>query len=123
MENENEGEIQKNIHNMIGFVSDTRRMNVAITRAKFSLLIVGHGRTLSTDDTWFDLLEFFAAKKNYVKLISKAGMKGEIIDIFNDRIPYESKIFDIRKPDKINKEKMVYVDIDIHMLNEDEKNN
>ena len=61
MEAENEGDTQKNIHNLIGFVSDTRRMNVAITRAKFSLLIVGHGRTLSTDDTWFDLLEFFAA--------------------------------------------------------------
>jgi hypothetical protein len=50
-------------------------------------------------------------------------MKGEIIDIFNDRIPNDSKIFDIRKPDKINKDKMVYVDIDIHMMNETEKSN
>ncbi|KAL1748411.1 SEN1 N terminal-domain-containing protein [Schizophyllum fasciatum] len=37
----------------IGFMSDTRRMNVALTRAKSSLFILGHADTLSrSDETW-----------------------------------------------------------------------
>ncbi|KAI4387118.1 hypothetical protein MLD38_004973 [Melastoma candidum] len=41
----------------IGFVSDVRRMNVALTRAKFSLWILGHSSTLKTNRTWAALLE------------------------------------------------------------------
>ena len=32
--------------NVIGFLNDERRMNVAITRAKFLLIIVGNAKTL-----------------------------------------------------------------------------
>ncbi|GJD10353.1 Helicase SEN1 [Galdieria sulphuraria] len=42
----------------IGFVRDIRRMNVAITRAKYSLLIVGNMKALSHHSTdWFALVE------------------------------------------------------------------
>ncbi|XP_042048025.1 uncharacterized protein LOC121794091 isoform X1 [Salvia splendens] len=41
----------------IGFVADVRRMNVALTRAKFSLWVFGNARTLRTNQTWAALLE------------------------------------------------------------------
>lgn len=40
----------------IGFVDDDRRMNVAITRAKHSLIIVGNATTLSQSSTLWDSL-------------------------------------------------------------------
>lgn len=41
----------------IGFVADVRRMNVALTRAKFSLWIVGNARTLQINVNWAALIE------------------------------------------------------------------
>ncbi|KAH8114513.1 SEN1 N terminal-domain-containing protein [Phellopilus nigrolimitatus] len=42
----------------IGFLADIRRMNVAITRSKSSLFIVGHGPTLQrSNETWRDIIE------------------------------------------------------------------
>ncbi|KAG8380280.1 hypothetical protein BUALT_Bualt07G0176900 [Buddleja alternifolia] len=41
----------------LGFVADVRRMNVALTRAKFSLWIFGNARTLQTNQSWASLVE------------------------------------------------------------------
>lgn len=41
----------------IGFLSDRRRMNVAITRAKRSLVILGNVKRLASDRTWRALVE------------------------------------------------------------------
>ncbi|KAG0470401.1 hypothetical protein HPP92_017101 [Vanilla planifolia] len=41
----------------IGFVADVRRMNVALTRAKFSLWIVGNANTLQTNPHWSALVQ------------------------------------------------------------------
>ncbi|KAH9305772.1 hypothetical protein KI387_010176, partial [Taxus chinensis] len=41
----------------IGFVSDVRRMNVALTRAKLSLWIIGNARTLHRSPHWEALLK------------------------------------------------------------------
>lgn len=49
---------------LIGFVGDIRRMNVAITRAKYSLWILGHEETLRTSPPWAALLD--DAKKREV---------------------------------------------------------
>jgi senataxin len=43
----------------IGFLQDIRRLNVAITRAKYALYIVGNAETLKVDKTWSNLLHHF----------------------------------------------------------------
>eukprot|EP01043_Picozoa_sp_COSAG02_P050513 COSAG02_NODE_5198_length_4548_cov_1.989885_4_plen_131_part_00 len=40
----------------IGFLADARRLNVAITRAKFGCYLVGRRRTLQSDPSWDALL-------------------------------------------------------------------
>lgn len=42
--------------NGIGFMGDWRRLNVAITRAKYSMWIVGHAGTLREDNEWRELI-------------------------------------------------------------------
>jgi hypothetical protein len=43
----------------IGFLADPRRLNVAITRARFALYVVGHGATLSaSSELWGRYLSF-----------------------------------------------------------------
>jgi len=42
----------------IGFLSNAKRFNVAITRAKAMLVVVGHPVILSKDDNWRELLKY-----------------------------------------------------------------
>ncbi|XP_030546834.1 uncharacterized protein LOC115752685 isoform X1 [Rhodamnia argentea] len=52
----------------IGFVADVRRMNVALTRAKLSLWILGNSRTLKTNRSWAALLEDAKARSLFVSV-------------------------------------------------------
>ncbi|KAJ0266368.1 DNA2/NAM7 helicase-like [Hirschfeldia incana] len=54
----------------IGFLSDFRRMNVGITRAKSSVLVVGSAATLKSDPLWKNLVES-AEKRNRLFKVSK----------------------------------------------------
>lgn len=57
--------VRSNDENEIGFLSDTRRTNVAITRAKRSLRIIGDSATLATDSFYKDLIEYFESQAAY----------------------------------------------------------
>jgi len=48
---------RKNIRNEIGFLKDFRRVNVALTRAKYSLWILGNCDVLSCDELWNSLID------------------------------------------------------------------
>ncbi|XP_016902852.2 uncharacterized protein LOC103500612 isoform X2 [Cucumis melo] len=54
----------------IGFVADARRMNVALTRAKLSLWVLGNSRTLHVNPDWGALLKD-AKERNLVVSVKK----------------------------------------------------
>uniref|UniRef100_A0A0E0M2X1 Uncharacterized protein n=1 Tax=Oryza punctata TaxID=4537 RepID=A0A0E0M2X1_ORYPU len=77
----------------IGFVADVRRMNVALTRARFSLWIVGNAKTLQTNSHWASLLQnakqrnlFISVNKPYGSLFEKVRSHSE--DIHGSRHTY-----------------------------------
>eukprot|EP00357_Protocruzia_adherens_P001695 CAMPEP_0115019440 /NCGR_PEP_ID=MMETSP0216-20121206/29450_1 /TAXON_ID=223996 /ORGANISM="Protocruzia adherens, Strain Boccale" /LENGTH=976 /DNA_ID=CAMNT_0002390921 /DNA_START=79 /DNA_END=3010 /DNA_ORIENTATION=- len=56
--------VRSNEHMGIGFLSDARRLNVAMTRAKYGLVICGNAKVLSRQTLWNNLLNYF--KENEV---------------------------------------------------------
>lgn len=57
--------VRSNIDGQIGFLSDARRLNVAITRAKKKLIVVGDSATLSHDPLWNRFFEFAMENSAY----------------------------------------------------------
>lgn len=52
----------------IGFVADERRLNVAITRAKRLLIVVGNADTLSCDATWSGMIQDLQSRHNVTRV-------------------------------------------------------
>ncbi|CAM9344796.1 unnamed protein product, partial [Phaeothamnion confervicola] len=48
--------VRSNEHQGIGFLSDPRRLNVALTRAKYGVVLVGNPRILSKNPLWNALI-------------------------------------------------------------------
>ncbi|GGZ39564.1 helicase [Echinicola pacifica] len=57
--------VRSNETGEIGFLGDYRRMNVALTRAKRKLIVVGDSATLSTDTFYQEFLDFVTDKGLY----------------------------------------------------------
>ena len=51
--------VRSNQHSGVGFLGNYRRLNVAITRAKYGLIICGNALTLSRSPVWNRLLDFY----------------------------------------------------------------
>ncbi|KAL0648656.1 hypothetical protein Bca4012_046947 [Brassica carinata] len=62
--------VRANDKGEIGFLSNSHRMNVGITRAKSSVLVVGSAATLKSDPLWKNLVES-AEKRNRLFKVSK----------------------------------------------------
>jgi hypothetical protein len=49
----------------IGFLKEWQRLNVAITRSRYALWVVGHGEVLRGDSEWRHLIEYSKSKGSY----------------------------------------------------------
>jgi senataxin len=70
--------------NSVGFLSDLRRMNVAITRAKFGLFVVGRAETLRANPTWAMLVDNAHQTKNGYLEISNCDR--DVYDVLAEQI-------------------------------------
>lgn len=59
--------VRSNEHQGIGFLSDPRRLNVALTRAKYGLIIIGNPKLLAKQALWNNLLHHFKDKQLLVE--------------------------------------------------------
>ena len=60
--------VRSNEHGNIGFLSDLRRLNVAITRAKRKLIIIGNKDTLKNNPTYSRLIRFVEDENLLIKI-------------------------------------------------------
>jgi len=51
--------VRANEHQGIGFLNDPRRLNVALTRAKYGIIIIGSPKVLSRQPLWNHLLTYY----------------------------------------------------------------
>ena len=60
--------VRDNDQGTIGFLHDLRRMNVAITRARMKLIVIGNAETLSRHRFYAQLIEHFQAHGDFITL-------------------------------------------------------
>jgi len=57
--------VRSNDENEIGFLKDYRRMNVALTRARKKLIVIGDSATVGGDSFYQEMLQFFEVQESY----------------------------------------------------------
>ncbi len=60
--------VRSNERGEIGFLSDMRRLNVAITRAKRKLIMIGDSKTLASNEAYRDLISFVSIHGKLLRL-------------------------------------------------------
>ncbi|GLT77519.1 hypothetical protein SLA2020_490930, partial [Shorea laevis] len=86
--------VRANKNRGMGFVSDFRRMNVGITRAKSSILVIGSALTLRSDEHWKNLIEsaqkrgcFFKVSKPFASFFSNENLESMMVKDVDARVP------------------------------------
>jgi len=52
----------------LGFLLDERRLNVAITRPKYFLLVVGNAKTLRKSDVWDNMINYCMQQGKFIEI-------------------------------------------------------
>jgi regulator of nonsense transcripts 1 len=76
--------VRSNEHQGIGFLSDPRRLNVALTRARFGLIILGNPMVLSKQMIWSALAHHFREEGSLVEGTLKS-LKPSMINLGKQR--------------------------------------
>ena len=58
--------VRSNPQNEIGFLADRRRMNVALTRARRKLIVIGDSSTLGIDEFYREFFEYVESISGYL---------------------------------------------------------
>ena len=67
--------VRSNERKDIGFMKDERRINVALTRARHLLIVVGNGNTIGSNETWNNYLNWIENKKTYYQINSSNNLE------------------------------------------------
>eukprot|EP01117_Protostelium_nocturnum_P019913 TRINITY_DN8750_c0_g1_i1.p1 TRINITY_DN8750_c0_g1~~TRINITY_DN8750_c0_g1_i1.p1 ORF type:complete len:392 (-),score=173.99 TRINITY_DN8750_c0_g1_i1:125-1300(-) len=79
--------VRGNLKGKVGFLSDWRRLNVALTRARKAVIVVGNEATLDHDPTWKSYLDFIRSNNLFANFSippHKYQGKGKVLDEVKD---------------------------------------
>ena len=105
--------VRSNNENQIGFVKDERRLNVAITRARKGLIIVGNAECLRANSAIWDKLITEYAQRNILVTGSVGSLTVYKLEKFDKKIE-EEKEYDWKKKNEFNfEDRRIWDDFDV----------
>ena len=84
--------VRSNEHQGIGFLSDPRRLNVALTRARYGLIVMGNPRVLARQPVWSALLSYFREEDALVEG-PLTNLKSSLVQIGRPRRAFDVGLF------------------------------
>jgi superfamily I DNA and/or RNA helicase len=85
--------VRANDHGALGFLEDKRRLNVAITRPRFFLFIVGKSQTLEKNEMWKAMISHLQQQDNgFIRIPKIPEEPQELIQLCKQRKPEDLKI-------------------------------